>query len=115
MKMKYITGIVLATLVLWGSAFAVVQQRLGNALITADTLPSDGCQHTATIGQTKYALDTASYALISSAFAKLPYWTNVRQRIWYTITGTTGTVTCGWGSEQTLPQIHIDFFVPKVK
>jgi hypothetical protein len=92
---------------------AATQQKLGTAYITADTLPSDGCQHMATIGKTKYAFDASSYALISSAFAKLPYGTNVRQRIRYSATNNTGTVTCGWGSEQKLPEIHVDFFVPK--
>ncbi len=115
MKIKYITGIILVTLVLWGSAFAVVQQRLGNALITANSLPSDGCDHTVKVGKTVYALDESSHTLIAKVFEKLPYGTNVRQRIWYSLPGTTGTVQCWWGSQQTYPTLHIDFFVPKIK
>ena len=109
---KYLTIAILA-LTLWGSVFAATQQLLGNAYITANTLPADGCDHTVKIGRTVYALDDASHALISKVFEKLPYGTNVRQRLWYSLLGTTGTVQCGWGSQQTYPVIHIDFFVPK--
>lgn len=112
-KSNYFVWIIISTIVLWWSAFALTQQRLGNALISANTLPADWCQHMATIGNTRYAFDASSYALIEKAFSKLEYGKNVRQRIWYTITWNTWTVTCGWGSQQTLPEIHVDFFVPK--
>ncbi len=79
----------------------------------ANTLPSDGCDHMVKIGRTTYALDTISRDRVAKAFEKLAYGTSVRQWIWYSRTGTTGTVQCGWGSSQQYPEIHIDFFVPK--
>ncbi len=102
-----------AAVLIGGITVAATQQRLWVAFITADTLPSDGCQHMATISQKKYAFDASSYALIQKVYEKLPYGQKVRQRIWYSETGNTGTVQCGRGSSQQYPEIHIDFFVPK--
>jgi hypothetical protein len=110
---RIIVGCAALTALIGGLTFAVTQQKLGTAFIAADTLPSDGCQHSAMIGKKKYAFDAASYALIQKAYEKVPYGKTIRQKIWYSETGNTGTVQCGRGSSQQYPEIHIDFFVPK--
>lgn len=68
-------------------------------------LPYDGCSFPITIDKTEYAPSAASRALVRSIAEKKIGSTKVS--LTYRLLGSMGSVECGWGSTQTLPEIEV--------
>lgn len=82
--------------------------RITYANLLPNKLPSDGCDYSVTFGDRNYALDTATHTMVGDEFDTVsnPNF-NLRRRIKYRLTGRTGVVTCGWGSNIGLWEINI--------
>lgn len=73
--------------------------------IVENGLPYDGCSYPITIADKTFAPSPASVGLVEGAIA-----TKVGKRsvtLTYRITGSMGTVPCGWNSKQTFPEIEV--------
>lgn len=68
-------------------------------------LAYDGCSYPIAIGSMTYAPSAASKALVESVAGKKSGET--KARITYRVTGVMGSVTCGWGTTQQLPEIEV--------
>jgi hypothetical protein len=84
-----------------GSTATTVQSA--DAVIV-NGLPYDGCSYVIEVGQTQYAPDAVSRDLVVAfgvAIGKTPV------HIDYRLTGATGQVECGWGSQRQLPEVAL--------
>ena len=68
----------------------------------SNMLPVDGCSYPVRIDDVDYAPDEESMTPIRD---KVPMGGSITVRVNYDLTGETGTVECGFGFTQELPQI----------
>lgn len=68
-------------------------------------LPYDGCSYPITIDQTQYAPSASSRALVQAIASRKIGHTRVT--LTYRLLNSLGSVECGWGATQTLPELEV--------
>lgn len=112
-QMTYrVTGAMASVECGWGSTTQYPEIEVLTLTILATTanviihndVPFDGCSYAVELNGVRYAPSVASAGIVESFATRV----GVNEAtIDYELTGATGTVKCGWGATQSLPEINV--------